>query len=55
MTIALPGFQTSIAAPVSLTGIGVHSGAPVTLTFQPADAGTGVVFSRILADGRSVE
>ncbi|MCJ8518411.1 UDP-3-O-[3-hydroxymyristoyl] N-acetylglucosamine deacetylase [Pseudorhizobium tarimense] len=55
MTIGLLGFQTSIAAPVTLTGIGVHSGTPVTLTFQPADAGTGVMFSRTLADGTCVE
>jgi len=55
MTVGLLGFQTSIAAPVTLTGTGVHSGAPVTLTFQPADAGTGIVFSRVFADGNSVE
>ncbi|HEV7434296.1 MAG TPA: UDP-3-O-acyl-N-acetylglucosamine deacetylase [Pseudorhizobium sp.] len=55
MTIGLLGFQTSIAAPVTLTGIGVHSGMPVTLTFQPAEAGTGVVFSRIFPDGSSVD
>ncbi len=55
MTIGLLGFQTSIAAPVTLTGTGVHSGAPVTLTFQPADAGTGIVFSRVFSDGSSVE
>ncbi|WP_105370342.1 UDP-3-O-acyl-N-acetylglucosamine deacetylase [Neorhizobium huautlense] len=55
MTIGLLGFQNTIAAPVSLKGIGVHSGAPVGITFQPAEAGTGVVFSRILNDGSSVE
>ncbi len=55
MTIGLLGFQTSIAAPVTLAGTGVHSGAPVTLTFQPADAGTGIVFSRTFPDGKSVE
>ena len=55
MSIGLLGFQTSIAAPVTLTGIGVHSGNPVTLTFQPADAGTGIVFSRVFADGSSAD
>lgn len=55
MTVGLLGFQTSIAAPVTLTGTGVHSGAPVTLTFQPADAGTGIVFSRVFSDGNSIE
>ena len=55
MTVGLLGFQATIAAPVTMTGIGVHSGAPVTITFQPAEAGTGIVFSRSLRDGSSVE
>ncbi|WP_117192509.1 UDP-3-O-acyl-N-acetylglucosamine deacetylase [Rhizobium terrae] len=55
MTIGLLGFQTTIAAPVSLKGIGVHSGADVGITFQPAEAGTGIVFSRAFPDGSSVE
>ncbi|MGK6312114.1 UDP-3-O-acyl-N-acetylglucosamine deacetylase [Neorhizobium sp. DT-125] len=55
MTIGLLGFQTTIAAPVTMKGIGVHSGAPVTITFQPAEAGTGVVFTRLFEDGSSVE
>jgi len=55
MTIGLLGFQATIAAPVTLSGIGVHSGAPVMITFQPAEAGTGIVFSRNLEDGTSVE
>jgi UDP-3-O-[3-hydroxymyristoyl] N-acetylglucosamine deacetylase len=55
MTIGLLGFQATIAAPVTLSGIGVHSGAPVMITFQPAEAGTGIVFSRNLNDGDTVE
>jgi UDP-3-O-[3-hydroxymyristoyl] N-acetylglucosamine deacetylase len=55
MTIGLLGFQTTIAAPATLSGIGVHSGAPVSITFQPAEAGTGIVFSRTLSDGTIVE
>ncbi len=55
MTTGLLGFQTTIAAPVSLTGTGVHSGASVGITFQPADAGTGIVFTRNLADGTTAE
>ncbi len=55
MTTGLLGFQTTIAASVTMTGIGVHSGAAVTITFQPAEAGTGIVFSRSLDDGNSVE
>jgi UDP-3-O-[3-hydroxymyristoyl] N-acetylglucosamine deacetylase len=55
MTVGLLGFQTTIAAPVTLRGIGVHSGAPVGITFQPAEAATGIVFARSFADGSSVE
>jgi UDP-3-O-[3-hydroxymyristoyl] N-acetylglucosamine deacetylase len=55
MTIGLLGFQTTIAAPVTMTGIGVHSGATVSITFQPAEAGTGIVFTRSLPDGSNVE
>nr|CAD6411938.1 UDP-3-O-acyl-N-acetylglucosamine deacetylase [Rhizobium sp. Q54] len=55
MTIGLLGFQATIAAPVTMTGIGVHSGSPVSITFQPAEAGTGIVFSRNLDGGSSVE
>ncbi len=36
----------SIAAPVSLEGIGLHLGRECRLTFHPAAAGTGVVFRR---------
>ncbi len=55
MAIALLGFQTTIAAPLTLTGIGVHSGREVTITFQPAEAGTGIVFQRQHDDGSTSE
>lgn len=45
--------QTTLAARASVTGIGVHSGRPVTLVFNPADAGTGIVFVRSGADGQA--
>jgi len=38
--------QRTIAEKISCTGIGLHSGAPVQLTLQPARAGTGIVFVR---------
>jgi UDP-3-O-[3-hydroxymyristoyl] N-acetylglucosamine deacetylase len=38
--------QRTIAEKVSCTGIGLHGGAPVHLTLQPARAGSGVVFVR---------
>lgn len=55
MAIALLGFQTTIAAPLTLTGIGVHSGREVSITLQPAEAGTGVVFVRQHDDGSTSE
>lgn len=44
MGIDLHEFQTTLAARVTLDGIGVHSGQPVSVHFNPADADTGVVF-----------
>ncbi|MFB2550771.1 UDP-3-O-acyl-N-acetylglucosamine deacetylase [Ensifer soli] len=55
MGIELLGFQTTLAAPVTLSGVGVHSGAEVSITFQPADADTGIVFQRLLDDGNVAE
>lgn len=36
--------QTTLAREVNLTGTGVHSGAPVSLTLHPAEADTGLRF-----------
>ncbi|MEP3046267.1 MAG: UDP-3-O-acyl-N-acetylglucosamine deacetylase [Roseibium sp.] len=38
--------QTTLAEQVTLTGIGVHSGKPASITLVPAEAGVGVVFTR---------
>ena len=38
--------RQTIAAPASVSGIGVHLGQPVTLRFEPAPPGAGVVFVR---------
>lgn len=38
--------QTTLAEQVTLTGIGVHSGKPASITLCPADANTGIVFVR---------
>jgi UDP-3-O-[3-hydroxymyristoyl] N-acetylglucosamine deacetylase len=40
------GQQTSLRVDAAVTGIGVHSGLPATLTLHPADADTGIVFVR---------
>jgi len=43
--------QRTIQKEISLDGVGVHSGAPSTLTFRPAPAGTGIVFRRMDVEG----
>ncbi len=40
---------------MSCSGVGLHSGAPVTLRILPAPAGTGVVFRRVDLDGFEIE
>ncbi|WP_313612678.1 UDP-3-O-acyl-N-acetylglucosamine deacetylase [Agrobacterium sp.] len=55
MSIELLGFQTTIAAAVQISGIGVHSGNPVSMTFHPAEAGTGIVFQRHHDNGNITE
>jgi UDP-3-O-[3-hydroxymyristoyl] N-acetylglucosamine deacetylase len=47
--------QTTLREQVTISGIGVHSGLPVNLTLNPADADTGILFSRTDADGRERE
>ncbi len=44
--------QTTLRDQASVSGIGVHSGAPVTLTLHPAEPDTGVVFLRGGTGGR---
>jgi UDP-3-O-[3-hydroxymyristoyl] N-acetylglucosamine deacetylase len=46
------GRQTTLHDDASVTGIGVHSGLPVTLTLHPADADTGIVFLRTGLENR---
>lgn len=43
--------QTTLRLPVSVTGIGVHSGQPATLTLSPADVNSGIVFIRTGLEG----
>ena len=43
--------QTTLRGPVAISGIGVHSGQPVTLTLNPGDDDTGIIFQRVTADG----
>ena len=56
-----PHLEQTIAAPLEFRGVGLHSGAPVTMQLLPAAAGSGIVFRRtdldnfeIPATGRNV-
>ena len=42
--------QTTLRDQTAVSGIGVHSGLPVTLTIHPADADTGILFIRAGCD-----
>ena len=50
--------QTTLSDTVTLTGIGVHSGAEVSISLHPADANSGIVFligdAEVRADWRGV-
>jgi UDP-3-O-[3-hydroxymyristoyl] N-acetylglucosamine deacetylase len=43
-------FEQTVRTPVGCKGVGLHSGAPVTLKILPAPAGTGIVFRRVDLD-----
>ena len=47
--------EQTIRAAVTCKGVGLHSGAPVSLRILPAPAGTGVVFRRTDLDGFEIE
>jgi UDP-3-O-[3-hydroxymyristoyl] N-acetylglucosamine deacetylase len=55
MVIGMLGFQTTVSRPVTLSGIGVHSGADVSITLNPAEADAGVVFNRMHDNGEVTE
>ena len=46
--------QKTIKEAVSLTGVGLHTGKNVTLTFKPALVNTGFAFKRIDLEGTPV-
>ena len=43
-------FQCTIAHPILISGIGLHSGQRINMTLRPAEAGTGIVFHRSEGD-----
>ena len=42
----LTAVQTTLRTPVTVAGVGLHSGRPAKLTLRPSAAGTGIVFRR---------
>lgn len=46
--------QRTLADALEFSGIGVHSGAPVTLVIEPAAPDSGYTITRIVGDGRKV-
>jgi len=53
--IILQDYQTTLKSRVALSGVGVHSGSPVTAHFLPADADTGIVFHLVGEAGEGRE
>src|ERR1700689_4340903 len=47
-------FETTVQRPVEASGIGLHSGVPVTIRILPAPPSTGIVFLRTDLDNFSV-
>jgi UDP-3-O-[3-hydroxymyristoyl] N-acetylglucosamine deacetylase len=43
--------QTTLRDQIAVSGVGVHSGLPVTLTLNPARDDEGIVFRRVATDG----
>jgi len=43
-------FQCTIANPLAISGVGLHSGQRIHMTLRPAEAGTGIVFHRAAGD-----
>ena len=48
-------YEQTIRAAVECSGVGLHSGAPVSMRILPAPTGTGIVFRRTDLDGFEIE
>ena len=46
--------QTTISKPISLNGVGIHTGKEVTLTFKPAPVDHGYAFCRVDLEGKPI-
>ena len=50
--MSLQEMQATVARPITLTGVGLHTGSGASVTFRPAPPDTGVVFIRIDLEDR---
>jgi len=48
-------YQQTIASPVGISGIGLHTGVPVKVLLTPAPANTGILFKRTDLEGFAIE
>ncbi len=55
MTAQMSDRQITLKTNVSLSGVGVHSGKPVSMHFGPADPDTGITFTVSEANGQTGE
>src|SRR5205814_6627930 len=47
-------FQQTIRQPVTISGVGIHSGHSVTMTLEPAEPNSGIAFQRIDLPGQPI-
>ena len=45
-------FQTTIKHPITISGMGIHTGLSVSMTLEPAEPNTGIVFQRVDLPGQ---
>lgn len=56
LNVSCTDFQHTLAAPVTITGVGIHTGQTVEMVLKPAEPNTGIVFKRVdLPDGPTVK
>ena len=54
MIVTTSNNQTTILEETSLSGVGLHTGKDVNLTFRPASPDTGYIFKRVDLDGSPI-
>jgi UDP-3-O-[3-hydroxymyristoyl] N-acetylglucosamine deacetylase/3-hydroxyacyl-[acyl-carrier-protein] dehydratase len=47
-------FQHTLASPIAISGVGIHSGHTVDIVLKPADPNNGIVFQRVDLPGKPI-